>query len=81
MNWLWPSMNWCRLLMMTRMRHAQRRVRSLDLTEAGPPVASTRVGLRAARKEPPIYLRFPPGLEGTGKRTLLGLDDDESRVD
>lgn len=36
---------------------------------------------RLARKRPPIYLVFPPGLEGKGKRALLGLDGDESRED
>ena len=34
-----------------------------------------------AGKRPPIYLVFPPGLEGKRKRTLLGLDGDESRED
>ncbi len=34
-----------------------------------------------ARKRPPIYLVFPPGLEGKRKRALLGLDGDESRED
>lgn len=34
-----------------------------------------------ARKRPPIYLVFPPGVEGKRKRTLLGLDGDESRED
>lgn len=34
-----------------------------------------------ARKRPPIYLVFPPGLEGKRKRARLGLDDHESHVD
>ena len=36
---------------------------------------------RRARRRPPIYLVFPPGLEGKRKRVLLGLAGDESRED
>ena len=46
---------------------------------------STMSGLGPERwgagKRPPIYLVFPPGLEGKRKRTLLGLNGDESRED
>lgn len=33
------------------------------------------------RKRPPIYLVFPPDLEGKRKRALRGLDDHESHLD
>ena len=46
MNRLWPFMNWCRSLMMTRASNAQRRVRALDLTEGSQQIAGEREGSR-----------------------------------
>ena len=80
MKRLWPFMNRCWSSMMRRARRATRRSLSLDLPQTRPEIAMSgedQDSRRARKKRPPIYLVFPPGLEGARKRTLLGLDDDE----
>lgn len=83
MKRLWPFMNRCWSSMMGRARHTTGQSVSLDLTQARQEIGISGEGLdsRRAQKRPPVYLVFPPGRAGKRKRTLLGLDDDESHVD